>query len=242
MNRDKLIVEIWGKSYNQHYLESALTILYSVFPQKSKKDFARMDIGIRNFFLYQIREKLFGKNINFLISCPNCGEKLESEFELQNEISFDKNSEAELFEFLSEGYNIKYRLPNSFDLASASICKDVNSAREKILNCCINESYQGNDQIPPSKLPEEIILELSEEMSDKNPYSETLLNLTCQACKHTWTTVLDIALFLFKEIDFYAQNILRDIHLLASAYHWSEEEIINMNVNRKNWYINLIGT
>jgi len=240
MSAEMLIVDCWEKCNDQHSLEAPLTLLNSVIPSKSKKDFAGMDIGKRNSFLFHVREKLFGKGMNFLTYCPNCNTKLESVFSFKDIAFPEEKNQKEFFEFSSANYKIRYRLPNSYDLASASKCKDIVSARNEILNRCILELFEDEKAIPISVLPEEIISQLSCEMSDKNPYAEIRLNLVCQDCNHTWTSILDIASFILSEINFYAQNILRDVHALASAYHWSESDIFKMSPDRRNWYINLI--
>jgi hypothetical protein len=239
---EKLIIECWEKSHNRHPLEAALIILNTVIPSKSKKDFAWMNIGNRNLFLFHIREKFFGKKINMLTSCPNCNAELESIFTFDATLLNEKTNNTELFEFSPEDYQITYRLPNSYDLASASKCNEVLSARGDILKNCIIKLSKEDKIIPLSFLPEEIISKLSKEMSNKNPYAETLLDLNCRGCNHKWTIVFDIAAFILSEINFYAQNILRNVHALASAYHWNESEIINMSTYKRNWYINLIGT
>jgi|WetSurMetagenome_2_1015567.scaffolds.fasta_scaffold32907_4 hypothetical protein len=239
--QDKIIIEVWERIANQHLLESALTILNSVMPEIPKKDFAEMSIGRRNYLLTQIRDKLIGRDLNCFTVCPKCNSELEFSFSLEATINPPKGEDL-FFVFIVDDYVIRYRLPNSIDLAAASKCKDFYSAKNTILNSCLIDLTKNDQKIFLSDLPEEIILKLSHDMSIKDPAAESVIDLVCQDCNYSWATIMDIAFFLIAEINFYAKNILRDVHQLASAYGWSESEIIGMSPPKRNWYLNALGT
>lgn len=239
--QDKIIIEVWERIANQHLLESALTILNSLIPEIPKKDFAEMSIGRRNYFLTQIRNKLIGRDLICFTVCPYCDSKLEFSISPEEILSPSK-AEDTPFVFIIDDYIIRYRLPNSVNLAIASRCKDFYSAKDEILNQCLIELTKDDQKISPSELPEEIKLKLSCDMSIKEPATESVIDLVCKDCNYSWTQIMDIASFLITEINFYAKNILRDVHQLASAYGWSESEIIGMSPQKRNWYLNAIGT
>jgi hypothetical protein len=52
---------------------------------------------------------------------------------------------------------------------------------------------------------------------------------------------LHIASYLWGEIDDWARRVLRDIHVLASAYGWRESDILDMNARRRETYLQMLG-
>jgi hypothetical protein len=46
--------------------------------------------------------------------------------------------------------------------------------------------------------------------------------------------------FFWKEINHWANRILREVHLLASTYGWSEADILALTPTRRQWYLALV--
>ena len=66
------------------------------------------------------------------------------------------------------------------------------------------------------------------------------LDLTCPACGHAWQAPFDIATFVWRELDDWAQRTLREIHVIAGAYGWSEDEILQLSARRRQIYVEMI--
>jgi hypothetical protein len=52
--------------------------------------------------------------------------------------------------------------------------------------------------------------------------------------------VFDIGGYLWEELDAWAHRVARDVHVLASAYSWSEDDILGMTAERRGTYLDLI--
>jgi hypothetical protein len=65
--------------------------------------------------------------------------------------------------------------------------------------------------------------------------------LTCPQCAHQWQAPLDIVSFLWSEVHAWAIRLLREIHELASAYGWSEAEILALSPWRRRAYLELVN-
>jgi hypothetical protein len=46
--------------------------------------------------------------------------------------------------------------------------------------------------------------------------------------------------FFWQELDDWADRVLRDVHELASAYGWPENEILALSPRRRQCYLDLI--
>ncbi|MBO9474735.1 hypothetical protein J7413_14390 [Shimia sp. R10_1] len=62
-------------------------------------------------------------------------------------------------------------------------------------------------------------------------------SIICPACKTSTVARIDPLDFAFPDM----QGILRDVHALASRYHWSEDAILSLPSARRRAYVRLIG-
>jgi hypothetical protein len=51
----------------------------------------------------------------------------------------------------------------------------------------------------------------------------------------------DIISFFWKEIDHWVKHLLLDVHVLAKAYGWSENDILEISPWRRRIYLEMIG-
>ena len=68
-----------------------------------------------------------------------------------------------------------------------------------------------------------------------------MLALQCVACGHAGEAQLDPGALLWDEIDARARVLLGEVHRLASAYGWSEAEILALGPARRASYIAMVG-
>ncbi len=77
-------------------------------------------------------------------------------------------------------------------------------------------------------------------MEEADPQGNVQLALDCPACGHRWLQAFDILTYLWREIDDWAQRTLREVHLLASAYGWSEQAILALSARRRHMYLEMV--
>jgi len=65
--------------------------------------------------------------------------------------------------------------------------------------------------------------------------------LTCPACGHRWAPALDIAAYLWAEIDASARRLLDAVHALASVYGWTETDVLAVGPWRRQAYLQAVG-
>ena len=132
------------------------------------------------------------------------------------------------------------RLPNSLDLAVIANDNDVGSARKRLVQCCIAQSYHDGLSLSAESLPETVIEVVTAQMVERDPLAEIQLDLTCPACDHHWNAMFDIATFLWREISTEAKRLLREVHILAQAYGWREADILSMSAARRQLYMEMV--
>ena len=66
-------------------------------------------------------------------------------------------------------------------------------------------------------------------MALADPLAEIMLHFDCPACGTSFDESLDLAAFLWAEIEGQAKRLCCEVHTLASAYGWSETEILSLS-------------
>jgi hypothetical protein len=202
---------------------------------------ARLPIGRRDELLFELRTALFGAKLRSLTSCARCGELLEFDLDARSicERPAGEIDEALLIE--SDGYQLNFRLPTTNDLAALSRAADLRESRTMLLRRCIANARVGEADLPFEQLPEHILNAVVEAMAKADPLADVQIGLVCNHCQHSWSAVFDIVSFLWTELDAWARQTLQEIHVLASAYGWSESQILELRPGKRQLYLKLIS-
>jgi hypothetical protein len=212
------------------------------------EDLARMSVGQRDAHLLDLRDRIFGQRIEAVTACPECGEDLELSFDSDQVRSADQagNGPDRTYVLEDGGYTVRFRPPDSSDLQAIAGCESPAAARDLLLERCIHETRgtakrgnrKGQRSGPP---PPRVIEKLVEIMARIDPQANVRLSLTCPSCRHGWSAIFDIASFIWSEINDQAKRLLREVHVIASAYGWSEAEIVGMSAERRSIYLEMLG-
>jgi len=233
------LLEIWEKGQNQHDLDRALTILEAACPEKRKDELTELSIGERDRNLISLREGMFGHTLTGFSTCPQCQERLEIALSTRD-ILLTQTTFEKQYELVSGDICIKFRLPNSYDLAAITHCQDISIARTMLGKRCVQQAIIKGNEVHVDDLPEIALEALCDQMSKKDPQSELIFDLECPECKYKWQILFDIVKFFWTEINSHAKRLLDDVHTLAYAYGWSEKEILSMSAVRRQYYIDRV--
>jgi hypothetical protein len=102
-------------------------------------------------------------------------------------------------------------------------------------SCCLSPPA-------PAAWSEQELDDIGRALALADPHAEIRLPLQCPACGHGWEETLDIASFTWEEIEARARRLLFDVHTLASAYGWTEAEILSLGASRRARYLELVRT
>lgn len=235
------LLTAWEQGRVRQPVQRALTLLVAACPEITSDELAELSIGQRDARLFTLREWTFGPQMVCMDACPDCGERLELNFDV-TEIRV--SSEAELVEASSlniNGYEIGFRPPNSLDIDSISNQVDIASARRLLLERCVTQTSHNAHEVSFDDLPGEVLDAVVEGVAQADPQADVRLALACPVCGHEWETVFDIVSFFWSEISAWAKRILREVHALASAYGWREADILSMSPWRRQFYLEMLN-
>ena len=223
------LLAVWERGSTLHPLDQGLLALSASLPDQSPDRIADWPLGRRNRALAELHRSCFGSTLQAWTSCPSCNEKMEFEIDMRTLISETPDAGATI-----EVDGQSFRLPTSRDLAQATCEPDPLAAANRLLLRC----RLGNGESPA--LSGEELERVGDKMALADPMAELRLSLLCPACSHQWDETLDIARFLWAEIDARARRLLWEIHNFASAYGWTEGEILSLSATRRARYLEMI--
>jgi hypothetical protein len=222
---------VWERGIGLHPLDQGLLFLSAAFPELPSDTFADWPLGLRNSTLAEYHYSIFGAELEGSVTCPECGEKLEFQIDARSLIA---RSERQPAGDCIEVHGHRFRLPTSRDLIHVADEADPAVGARRLLEVCHLDADEATNW------SEEDIEEIGERMAAADPLAETRLVLRCQTCSHEWNENFDIAQFLWAEVDAAAKRLLREVHTLASAYGWTEAEILALSDTRRTSYLGMV--
>jgi hypothetical protein len=225
---------------DRHPLDRALILLAAACPERKWDELAALSIGERDAHLLTLREGTFGSELNGFAECPRCAERLEFNVAVADlRVAGESGTGEEEFKLNAGGLALRFRLPNSRDLAALLSCGDTAAARSLLVQRCVLEASRDGAPVASSELPAETITGLARRMAACDPQAEVLLDLCCPACDYTWLMLFDIVAFFWTELAAQARRLLREVHALAQAYGWREADVLGMSARRRRFYLEM---
>lgn len=250
----------WEQGVGRSTDEQALILLATALPNTRPESLARLPIGQRDAVLLTLREQVFGSRLVSRALCPVCAESLELDFTVSDirvpgyAIGDDLSSanaradpagvplrdDTTITEIAHAGYQVRFRLPNTLDLRAATRATNLKDARTALLEHCVIEARHAGSPIAAVALPESVGEAISKHMLDMDPQADIRLSLTCPACSHAWQAPFDIGTYFWEELHAWALRMLREVHILAYAYGWSEGDILALSPARRQLYLDMV--
>jgi hypothetical protein len=189
--------------------------------------------------LLDVRRATLGDTLDATDVCPACGEQVDVQLECSALIPAPE-AVSSMWRFEHEGYDIRLRVLDSIDAATAARCDDVGSAFSVLLSRSIVEVQRDGDVRPVEELPAPVMSAVIESLAAHDPGAELLFDFVCPTCHRSWRNVLDVATFVASELSARARRLIADVHALAAAYGWREADILAMSDARRAAYLALV--
>jgi hypothetical protein len=232
------LLNAWERGLRAPIGARALELTALARPDLGETDLRQMTVGERDAELLELREALFGDALEAVLSCSGCGEALEASATMRDlRVTAGAPSEPQLL--AEDAYEVTFRHPTAGDIADAAASPDAETAEQALLERCVLGATRAGQAVSARELPDGVVSALDEALAAGDPQADVELAITCPSCGTQSTTRFDIASFLWSEVDAFALATLREIHVLASAYGWSEDDIIALGPRRR-WYLELV--
>jgi len=202
-------------------------LLSAVFPDRSVREWAERPLGERDRALLRLRESLFGSTLDTTTRCEACGETMEAQFraaDLDAPFAAPGIVEREM-----NGVSVRFRVPSQDDVCNALASNDP---REALLKRCV----ESLDSLNASA-----VQQIVDAMAEIDAQADIRIQMGCPACGSIQSVSFDIVAHLWGDLNDWARRMLADVHTLARAYGWREDDILAMSALRRRMYLQRIG-
>jgi hypothetical protein len=234
----RALLDAWERGLEQGPVERGLILLALASPGHEPAARALLRIGERDRRLLTLREAVFGVNMTGLVACTRCGEQLELEF-ATHELRAAPPNEAVLM-LRGDDHELVLRLPNSRDLLAVAAA-DARAGPALLLERCVVSARVDDAPAGADRFAPELVTAIGRHLADADPQADLRFTLSCPACSFSWAAPFDVVAYLWTEIEAWAGRLLADVHALASAYGWSEADILALNPARRRSYLRMVG-
>ncbi len=229
------LLSLWERGHRMHALDRGVLAVQASLSGTSRDNVADWTLGRRNQMLAQLHGDHFGQKLQGWTECGQCSEKLEFSIDYRSLIERQRVARAKPIAVKGR----LFRAPTSRDLARVARESDLDVAALRLAEYCRLEA-SAEDSAAVVEWSREELEELGEKMIEADPLAEIVLSFECPACQCVREQVLDLPEFFWAELEVAAKRILREVHLLAGAYGWSEREILALSDARRAMYLQMV--
>lgn len=233
------VLRVWEQTQNREPIDCALALLSAANPEATRDQLAALSLAERDQRLLALRELTFGAHADAWVECQRCGSRLEFSLATSTMQPANQPPPAPLTLDLEE-WHLEFRLPNSSDLEEAARQHEPAEARRCLLRRCITQGLRYGAPVTPAELPASLAKRVAKRMAEQHPLAEVQIQVVCPTCGHSCQVLFDIASFFWEEVRDEAQRLLRQVHFLARAYGWREQDILALSPVRRQAYLEMV--
>lgn len=231
------LLNLWERARALSPLDCALALV-RLSDADDDLDAAALSPGARDRMLLEMHAAIFGDALNMSCECAGCGAQLElnSQVSALLDAAALGASDLDARSLQFEDLQVSVRLPNSRDLAVALDQPSPEARYRKLLSSCIVSVQRGLASIGCDELNDLEKARIAEYIGELDPLAEIAFRPACPECGESFRAYLDVGQFVWEELQQKARALFDEIHVLATAYGWTEREILQLSALRRTAY------
>lgn len=188
-----------------------------------------LPVADRQYLMRRLAAELGMEETWLAASCPRCGAGYD--FPVRHgELPFKEAGEGYPFAAVETSLGpVRFRVPTGADQEAIAGLEDADEARRDLARRCAAEPLAG-------ELSDEDLDRIEQALEDVAPEVVTRAQVSCPDCGRPGEVHLDPYICLGAA----EGGLYQEIHALASAYHWSEPEILALPRDRRRLYLALV--
>lgn len=241
--RDDDLLRLYDAARVRGAAARGVAVLAVLHPDRSGDALARLPLGRRNALLLRAWRRELGEALEAVARCAGCGEGLELVVPAVDLLSAEPGPGAPGTEVAVRvgAAAAVVRLPDSVDLELAGRAGTPDGAQRVLLRRCLLRADTGGRALSADELPADLAAALADALAAADPLAVIRLDLGCPACGASTDVLLDPAGLWWAEVERRARRTLTDVHRLATAYGWSERDILALGPARRAAYLELVS-
>lgn len=224
--RDEIVIQNTGTKNLLSFLESLIQSEQST----NKINSSQIVTADRDRLLALFYISLYGAKIESTVSCKECDQKFDLDFRLDELLQHYQPSTSILLN--SGKYELEsgvcFRLPNGEDEILIEGLNIEEAEKQLFERCLLNGDIETDKE------------KVQQKMAELAPLLTMNMQTICPECSHVQEVRFDIQSFFLTRLYQEKSTLLREIHSIASHYHWSHQEILELPRNLRKQYAALI--
>lgn len=225
------MLAVWEENWRRPPLWQGLALLAAACPDERLEELFETPVGQYNDRLLTLHLWHFGPSLTAVTTCPACSALVETTLDAPTLCAQGAGQPASWLEVAHDAGVARFRLPTVDDLVAAGEAATIGEASQLIVQRCLES--------PADALAPETLAAVTMAMENADPLAVIELDGVCPHCGQAWSALLDVASFVWREVQTWAQRTLQEIHLLARAYGWREDEILALSPARRQAYLQM---
>jgi hypothetical protein len=226
------LITAWEAGSVQDPVRRAVTLLAAA-QGGPMGEAAAFDVGTRDTLLAGLLCSLVGGQVPTCADCPGCGVVLDVPVDMAPVAALPVHESGEWLSVLVNGIKVPFRLPTTADLIVLG-GRPPDQMRAALLAACLG--------LEPGNVPEPGVgAAVEAAMEQAAPAGAVDLLVRCPDCGLDSLLPLDVPALLWAEIEAQASALLRDVHVLATSYGWTEADVLDLSPRRRAMYLALAG-
>jgi hypothetical protein len=230
------LLELWEHTLALSVAEQPLAFARAACPSATREQLADLPLGERDALLMALRVHNFGARVEAVAACPDCSEMLELTLDLRELAAVQPKLIADRRLTVGD-VKVEYRLLSTLDLLDIAAEPDRMRARQRLIGAAVVAADRRGEPITTEALSIEVVEALEEQLERDDPLSDVCIAVRCPVCERAFSAPFDITRFLVAELSTHAQRLLDEVTTLASAYAWSERDILALSPWRRRAYL-----
>jgi hypothetical protein len=196
----------------------------------NKVNAAQIVTADRDRLLALLYISMYGTKVESTLSCAACGQKFDLDFSLDELLRHYQPDVAGVTDNGSYQLEpgISFRLPNGEDEIFIDGFKGADAEKQLLERCLL----EGNAETDNEKV--------QQKMAELAPVLSMEMQAVCPECGNEQQVQFDMQSFFLTKLKQEKPGLIREIHSIASQYHWSQQEILNLPRNLRKQYAALI--
>ncbi|MCP3911596.1 MAG: hypothetical protein GY713_11635 [Actinomycetia bacterium] len=227
-------------------LDSAIALLDALLIHSGDHDVvAAADLATpdRDRVFAALLDRLVGDRIESTVRCRSCGELFELSFSLAALLEHRGGFVPTDVVAVSPGRwaldGTTFRFPTGHDEQRA---RDTDNPAVELRARCLGFADPSGDTAPADTPGDAAVpTRVEEAMAAMAPVLATEIGGECPECGETHAVTFDVQQYTTTLVRLGREQLLRDIHVIASAYGWSRTEILELDRAERRVYSDLIG-
>lgn len=228
------LMDAWEDGLGLPAVDRAPALLRAV-GRDDGRDPAAMTVGACDLLLFELRQSLFGPDLDVVATCPACGQVVELVVPIQAVIPACPGGLTDRVDIEVGRLVVRSRLPTNGDLRAVA-ARGPQATAADLLERCVEAIEGPGAPRAVADLPDDVADEVAAALAASDPGAEITAGIECP-CGADWTEIVDIRSILWTELTRWARARMIEVHELASAYGWAERDILEMSPHRRHFYL-----